>query len=126
MTFVTGIFIIVANSLAVTNSVTLSIFFSSCSCNLSTSNSLAILCLFSRRCLEVLDLPNGESRANVSFICFWISSSDNSTFSSITGFDGFLNLSFLRFSLRLSSLFFVLPPCCLSLFLLLVLLLLLS
>ena len=82
MTFTTGTFIIVANSLAVTNSVTFKTFLSSSWRIISSIMVPATCWRFSRRCFEVFDLPMGDRRAKVSLICFEISSSLSSGFSS--------------------------------------------
>ena len=111
---VTGTFIMVASSLAVTNSVTCSTFCCSISCWSSSSIWACTFWRFSRLCLEVLLLPRGERRASVSRICFSISLSSISTgfFSSFFFFflpepcccaAAFFWLSFLAFSFSLFS-----------------------
>ncbi len=112
---VTGTFIMVASSLAVTNSVTCSTFCCSISCIISSSIWACTFWRFSRLCLEVFDFPRGERRARVSRICFSISLSSISTgfFSSFFFFflplaacccmAAFFWLSFLAFSFSLLS-----------------------
>ncbi len=69
-----------ASSLTVTNSVNLRMPFSASFCRCSSSICWLTAALFWRRCLAPFDFPEGESRASVSLICFWISSSLSSGF----------------------------------------------
>jgi len=70
ITFVTDSFIIFANSLADTNSVTFKTFLSSSARASFSSISARILSRFSLLNFDDLDLPPPLKRASVSLICF--------------------------------------------------------
>ena len=72
----TEISIMVANSLTVTNSVSLRILFSSSACSISACIFWCTASRLSLRCLELLVFPLFPKRANVSLICFCTSSSE--------------------------------------------------
>ena len=92
---VTGTFIIIASSLAETNSVTFRIFLS-CSILSSTSRCFWLTAsLFSLLYLDPFDFPLVVSLASVSFICFCTSSSSTSALTGLFLITFLLILSFL-------------------------------
>ena len=106
ITWLTETSIIVANSLAVTNSVSFNTLLSAISWSSSSCIRLEAISRFSLRYLEVLFLPLVVRRAKVSFTCFATSSSLTSCL--ITGF---LKRSLLLFLLLLLLLLpWLLPP----------------
>ena len=95
MISVTPIFIMVASSATVTNSVSFRMLFSFSSCSSSACNFCWTASRLSRRCLEVCDFPLLPNRAKVSLICLSTSSSEISVFSFFFFFSFF---SFFLFS----------------------------
>ena len=105
ITLVTGTSIILANSLAVTNSVIFNTLLSSCSISSSSSWRFITLSRFSLRYLEALLFVLLVRRAKVSFTCLATSSSLTSALTT-----GFLKRSLLNFPLPLWLLFGLLFP----------------
>ena len=97
ITSVTLIFIMVANSATVTNSVSFRMLFSFSSCSSSARNFCCAASRLSRRCFAVCDFPLLPKRAKVSLICLSISSSEISVFSFFFFFSFFSSAYFLQF-----------------------------